>query len=125
MLFLSSVTIALIADIASWISEGHPEFVYITIAANTVAACAGKFAIICFLGYLKENLYESSRAAAFTVKLFSALGALSILFSIGNAFWGYAFYVNDVPHWPQMTPAPSFVIGVFCSRTEKKGNKKV
>ena len=96
---LFTAILALIADIVSWFGEGHPNLSYMTVISNTAASCAGQLAIICFMGYLKESLYESSRAAAFTLKLFSVLCALSVLFSVGNAFWGYSFSLNEDGHW--------------------------
>lgn len=96
---LFTAILALIADIVSWFGEGHPNLSYMTVISNTAASCAGQLAIICFMGYLKESLYESSRAAAFTLKLFSVLCALSVLFSVGNAFWGYSFSLNGDGHW--------------------------
>ena len=94
-----AVIVALAADIVSWLVEGHPSFKLLIIASNTIASCAGQFAIICFMGYLKDNLYESSRAAAVTLKIFRIFCRLSILFSIGNAFFGYTFYVNELGHY--------------------------
>lgn len=99
MFLLSSVIVALIADIVSWIGEGRPSLSILTVVSNTVTSCAGQLAIICFMGYLKENLYESSRAASFTLKLFRVLCGFSILFSIGNSFLGYAFSVSEEGHW--------------------------
>ena len=99
LFLLSSVIVALIADIISWIGEGNISLSYMTIISNTVASCAGQFAIISFMGYLKENLYESSRAAGSILNLFGFLCGASILFSIGNAFFGYAFSLNDQGHW--------------------------
>ena len=94
-----AVIIALIANIVAWFAEGHVQVYYVTVISNTVAACAGQIVIICFMGYLKENLYESSPAASFILKLFHILCALSVAFSIGNAFGGYAFSVNSQGHW--------------------------
>ena len=94
-----SVIIALVADIVSWLVEGRPSFKLLIIASNTLASCAGQFAIICFMGYLKDNLYESSRAAAVILTLFRIFCRFSILFSLGNAFFGYAFSVNEQGHY--------------------------
>jgi len=101
LFLLFSIIIALIADIVGWISEGHISLSVLSIICNTVSSCAGQFAIICFMGYLKENLYESSRAAAVSLVLFRILCTASMLFTIGNAFWGYAFTVNSQGHWHQ------------------------
>lgn len=107
---LCAVILALIADIVSWFSEGHVSLAYVTIISNTVASCAVRLAIIFFMGYLKENLYESSRAADFILKLFRVLCALSIAFSIGNAFFGYAFVVGEYGHWRH---TDSFTMGLL------------
>ena len=99
LLLLCSASVALIADTVSWFSESHINLYYMTVASNTLAYCAVQFAIICFMGYLKENLYESSRATTFILRLFKILCVCSALFMIGNAFFGYAFVVNDAGHW--------------------------
>ena len=99
LLLLFSIIIALIADIVCWFSEGYIHLSVLSVISNTVASCAEQLAIICFMGYLKENLYESSRAVAFFVTLFRILCVASILFIIGNAFGGYAFAVNSQGHW--------------------------
>lgn len=99
LFMLSAVIVALIADIVSWFGEGHPSLKYITVTSNTVASCSGQFAIICFMGYLKDKLYESSRAASFILKLFRVFCVCSILFSIANAFFGYAFAVGAEGHY--------------------------
>ena len=99
MFLLSAIGGALIFDIIGWCAEGHVELSYLTIASNTLASCAGQFAIICFMGYLKENLHENSKAAAVTLKLFFVLCVLSVGFSVGNAFFGYAFSVSELGHW--------------------------
>ena len=96
---LVAISIALVADIVAWFCEGHLFLSHITVISNTVAVCAGQIVILCFMGYLKENLYESSRTAAFILRLFAILCGFSILFSIGNAFLGYAFWVGPQGHW--------------------------
>ena len=99
LLFVSSVIIALIADIISWFAEGHPSVAVLTVFSNTAASCFGQFAIICFMRYLKDNLYEGSRAASFIVALFRVLCIGSIIFSVGNAFFGYTFHVTPNGHY--------------------------
>jgi len=101
LFLLIAVIVALIADTVSWVGEGNLSLSNMTVVANTVAACAGQIAILCFMGYLKENLYESSRSAAFILKFFQVLCILAILFSLGNAFFGYAFSINENGHWHQ------------------------
>ena len=99
LFLLSSVIVALIADIVSWVGEGKVSLSYMTIISNTIASCAAQLAIICFMEYLRKNLYESSRAADFTLKLFRCLCGVSVLFCIGNAFFGYAASLNEEGHW--------------------------
>ena len=101
LFLLCSVIVALIADIVSWVGEGNASLSTMTVISNTVASCAGQAAIFCFMGYLKENLYESSRAASVILKIFRVLCVFSMLFSIGNAFFGYAFSLNHQSHWHQ------------------------
>ena len=99
LLFQISVTIALIADIVGWLGEGHPSLSLMTLLANTVMACACRVAIIGFMGYFIASLYTNSRAATCILTIFRVLCGLSILFCIGNAFFGYAFYVNVEGHY--------------------------
>ena len=99
LIFQASVIIALMADIVGWVGEGHPTLSVMTVVANTVMACACRVAIIEFMSYLIASLYSNSRAAAGILYIFRALCGLSILFCIGNAFFGYAFYVTDTGHY--------------------------
>jgi signal transduction histidine kinase len=96
---LIAICVALVANIISWLGEGHPNLELLTVISNTVASCTAQIVVICFMGYLKENLYESNRVASLIVKLFAVLGTFAVLFSIGNAFFGYAFRVNADGHW--------------------------
>ncbi len=93
------VTLALCADIVSWLGEGNPTLSPVTVLSNTVASCAYRLAIICFMGYLKDSLYKSSRASAIILNVFRILCALSIAFAIGNAFMGYAYFVDAHGHY--------------------------
>lgn len=99
LLLQCSVVVALIADIVGWIGEGNIALSYLTMAANTVASCACQIVIICFIGYLISSLYANSRAAAIILKLMQFFCALSLLFCIGNAFFGYAFWVDANGHY--------------------------
>lgn len=99
LFLLLFVMMALGADIVSWFGEGHPKLSMIILISNTVASCAGQCAIICFMGYLKDSLYTSSKAAACTLRIFQVLCVFSIALIIGNAFLGYAYTVNDVGHY--------------------------
>ena len=99
LLLQASVAIALMADMVGWLGEGRPALAVMTLLANTVASCACQIAIISFMAYLIASLYANSRAAAFLLYLFRALCGLSLLFCIGNAFFEYAFYVNEAGHY--------------------------
>lgn len=99
LLFQASVLIALIADIVAWIGEGHPSLSVMTVVANTMMACFFRLAILGFMGYLTASLYANSRVASFVSVIFHGLCALSILFCIGNAFFGYSFYVTETGHY--------------------------
>lgn len=99
LLMQASVIIALIADMISWIGEGMPSFELITVISNTVASCACQVVIISFMGYLIASLYASSRVAVCVLNIFRVLCVGSIAFCIGNAFFGYAFSVNEYGHW--------------------------
>ncbi len=99
LILLCAIMVALIADTLSWVGEGNISLIYLTIISNTVATCAGDVVIVCFMGYLKENLYESSRETTVALRTFHILCLLSILFSLGNAYFGYAFAVGNMGHW--------------------------
>ncbi len=94
-----AIAVALTADTVAWLCEGHTNLSWLNVASNTVAMCFAQIVVLCFLGYLKENLYESSVAASFIIKLFSVLCGLSLAYTIGNAFFGYVFSVNENGHW--------------------------
>ena len=53
------VAIALLADIVAWGGEGHPSVAVMTLVANTVASCACRLAIICFMLYLIASLVKT------------------------------------------------------------------
>lgn len=110
LFFLSSVIVSLIADMASWFGEGRPALSLMTVLSNTVASCFGQLAILFFMEYLRENLYESSRAATFILRLFRVLCALSVLFSVGNAFLGYSFAVNPQGHYHHTESLPMGIV---------------
>ena len=93
------IILALIADMVGWFGEGHHHLQTMTVISNTAASCFGRIAIIAFMGYLCENLYGKSRATVFVLWIFRVLCAASILYVIGNAFGGYAYYVNDLGHY--------------------------
>lgn len=99
LLLQVAVAVALIADMVSWVGEGRPTLSLMTLISNTVASCSCQIAIIGFMAYLIASLYANSRAARCVLTMFRVLCALSLLFSIGNAFFGYAFAVNDQGHW--------------------------
>ena len=99
LLYQTSIAVALIADMVAWLGEGHPSLAIMTLIANTVTACACRIAIVGFMGYLISSLYSNSRAATFVLYAFRALCGLSIIFCIGNAYHGWAFYVADTGHY--------------------------
>ena len=99
LILLFFVMIALLADTASWIGEGHPELRLMTLVCNTVASCAGQIAMICFMQYLCQNLYRNSKAANFTLNVFRVFCCLSLAYAIGNAFFGYSFVVSSTGHY--------------------------
>ena len=99
LLFQISIVVALVADIVAWFGEGHPSLRVMTIVSNTVMACACRVAIIGFMAYLVVCLYANSRAADCVLQIFRVLCALSILFCLGNAFFGYAYHVTETGHY--------------------------
>ena len=73
LIFQLSIVVALTADMIGWFGEGHPSLSLMTLAANTVMACACRIAIIGFMGYLVASLYSNSRAARCVLYIFRAL----------------------------------------------------
>ena len=99
LLLQSAVVIALISDMVGWFGEGRPALSVMTLIANTVASCACQIAIISFMAYLIASLYANSRAARCVLTMFRVMCVLSLIICIGNAFWGYAYSVNEQGHW--------------------------
>ena len=99
LFLLGFVIIALAGDIVSWIGEGHPEYSMMTLIANTLTSCAGQLAMICFMEYLCFNLYQNSKAAYVTLNIFRLFCSLSLMYSVGNAFFGYSFTVSPTGHY--------------------------
>ena len=99
LMLQSATLVALVADMLGWIGEGRPSFAAMTVAANTVASCACQIAILGFMGYLITSLYANSRAATCILNIFRVFCAFSLLFCIGNAFFGYAFALDGDGHW--------------------------
>lgn len=99
LVLLSLIVFTLVADIFAWIGEGNVQLRMMTLIANTVASCVTRIAIICFMGYLKESLYANSRAAAFTLTLFRILCVISLIVTVGDAFFGYFHIVNEHGHY--------------------------
>ena len=96
---LAFVIVALAADTVGWVGEGNADLEVMTTAANTVAFCSAQLAIICFMEYLCQSLYENSKAAICTLNIFRVLCVGSLAYSIGNAFSGYAFLVDRHGHY--------------------------
>lgn len=99
MLFQISIIAAIIFDIVAWVGEGHPELWIMTVTANTVSACAYRLALIGFMGYLIAGLYVNSRAAMLILNIYRFLCSISILFCIGNAFYGFVYFVTSDGHY--------------------------
>lgn len=99
LLFQISVIVALIAEIISWFSEGQPSMAVLTIVTNTIVACSLRIAIGGFMGYLVCTLYSSSKVAKTVFIILNVFCVLSVLFSVGNALYGYAFYVDETGHY--------------------------
>ena len=93
------VMIALAAEIVAWLCEGRPELRTVTIISNTAASCVGQLAMICFMEYLCKILYAGSKAAAVTLNIFRVLCYISVLYCIGNAYFGYSFVVSPTGHY--------------------------
>ena len=91
--------VALLADSLGWTCEGYVHLSVVTVIANTIASCAGQMAVLCFMTYLCQHLYDNSRSAKFILNIFRVLCCASLLYCIGNAFFGYAFVVNDTGHY--------------------------
>jgi len=136
LLLLVFTMAALTADIVAWIGEGRPSLRFVTICANALSSCAGQLAIVCFMVYLKNSLYASSRAAHYTLRAFECLCLGSVAFTLGNAIFGYAFFVNEQGHYVcsevfgmglvyLLFPILSFVAIIFTSLFAKRSAKTI
>ena len=113
ILLMSCISATLIADIIGWVGEGHPEYALLTLIANTVATCFSYFSILCFIEYLRANLYANSRAVAVITKIFGVLCILASALVIGNTFYGYAYIVNSTGHYVHSN-YPIFSLAYIC-----------
>ena len=99
LLLMGYVMIALIADSIAWACEGRPSLSTATVISNTVASCAGQLSMICFMEFLYRNLYDRSRGAEMTVRIFRVFCGISLAYAIGNAVFGYSFVVSPTGHY--------------------------
>ena len=99
LFLLGLVLVSLAFDIVSWICEGNPEVSTLTIISNTAATCTLQLALLCFMEFLRHNLYLNSKSTAVTLSIFRLFCLISIAYSIGNAFYGYSFSVNETGHY--------------------------
>ena len=99
MLLLVFIIATLISDLFSWIGEGHIELSTLTIASNTAAVCFSYISIVCFMFYLRENLNSKTKLLSVMIWLFGGLSIITIAFLIANAFYGYAFHINEFGHY--------------------------
>ena len=102
--------------------------------------------------FIKGNLYSLASGALYFAGFFVLLLGFGMIFRknevikkrivsivagaaavfIGVYIFKYSYYVNEIPTWPQMTPAPSFIIGIFyvitflalCYHLYDEGGKK-
>ena len=99
MLLLVFIIATLISDLLSWVGEGKIELSTLTTVSNTVAVCFSYISIICFMCYLRETLNNKSKLLTAMVWLFGFLSVITIIFLVANAFYGYAFYVDESGHY--------------------------
>lgn len=97
--FMTAISIALIFDIISWACEGTISLSYLIIISRTVASCVAQASILIFMCYLKETISEGSRSTEYILKIFSILYLISVLFSVGNAIFGYTFALDGNGHY--------------------------
>ena len=99
MFLLTFIVATLIFDLLSWVGEGRIELATLTTVSNTVAVCFSYVTIMCFMFYLRETLNNPNKLLSAMIWLFGFLNILTIIFLIANAFYGYAFYVNELGHY--------------------------
>ena len=85
------VSISLAFDIVCWIGEGNAKLGVLNLVFNTLASCAGQISIMCFLEYLCDSLYVNNKKVSIVMYAFRYLCVASLLFTVGNAFFGYSF----------------------------------
>ena len=99
MLLLAFIMATLISDLLSWIGEGRIELSTLTIVSNTVAVCFSYITIMCFMFYLRETLNNKTKVLSAMIWCFGILSIITIAFLVANAFYGYAFYVDELGHY--------------------------
>lgn len=98
------------------------------------SADSGGYSMDNLLGtFIKGNLYSVASGALYFAGFFVLLLGFGLIFRknevikkrivsviagaaavcVGIYVFKYSYYVNEIPAWPQMTPAPSFIIGIF------------
>lgn len=104
------IVATLTADLLSWVGEGKVELSALTTASNTVAVCFSYISIVCFMLYLKETLNKKNKLLSVMVCLFGVVSVFTIIFLIANAFYGYAFYVDEFGHYIRSENATMSII---------------
>ena len=115
LLLMGYVMIALVADSVAWMCEGRLEYSTVTVISNTVASCAGQLSMICFMEFLYRNLYDRSKAAEVTLKIFRVFCGVSLAYAIGNAFVGYSFVVSPTGHYVHSGSVAMVICHLFFS----------
>lgn len=115
LILLISVSISLAFDIVCGIVEGNAKLGVLNLIFNTLASCAGQISIMCFLEYLCDSLYVNNKRVSIFKYAFRYLCVASLLFAVGNAFFGYSFVVNEQGHYVSTGNIPMLIIHLIFS----------
>ncbi len=99
MLLLVFIIATLISDLLSWIGEGRIELSNLTTVSNTAAVCFSYISIVCFMFFLRETINNKSKLLSAMIWSFGVLSIVTTMFLVANAFYGYAFYVDELGHY--------------------------
>jgi hypothetical protein len=99
MMILSFTALTLLADMVSWLGEGHPNFAGMTISANTIGTCSCYLAILFFLYYLKEDAFHGNDKISLLFYFLCLVCIITIGFWIGDLFFHYAYEIDEHGHY--------------------------
>ena len=96
---LTFISISLVFDVLSWACEGDASLRLFTLVLNTLTSCAGQISIFCFMKYMSDSLYVGNKIVPKVVDGYGYFCLASIIYAVGNIFFGYSFVVSPEGHY--------------------------